>query len=114
MFTAVDIMCEALSDMDINAISQNCHTAYNSGWGEPNFTAGDISELKSRRHIKNQEEYIYCRKAMEGEDTADHEARANQQLYEGFKEIWESGVPMSAEMRAAIEFGMNHHKPPNV
>ena len=47
-------------------------------------------------------------------NTADHEARANQQLYEGFKEIWESGVPMSAEMCAAIKFGMNHHKPPNV
>ena len=51
---------------------------------------------------------------MEGEDTADHEARANQQLYEGFKEIWESGVPMSVEMHAAIKFGMNHQKPPNV
>ena len=114
MFTAVDIMCEALSDMDINTISQNCHAAYNSSWGEPNFTAGDISELKSRQRIENQEEYIYCRKTMEGEDTADHEARANQQLYQGFKEIWESGVLMSAEMRAAIEFGVNHHKPPNV
>ena len=114
MFTAVDIMCEELSDMDINVISQNPHAAYNSGWGEPNFTAGDISELKSRQHIENQEEYIYCRKMMEGEDTADHQARANQQLYEGFKEIWESGVLMSAEMDAAIKFSMNHHKPPNV
>ena len=114
MFRAVDIMCEAISEMDINAISENRHTAYNSGWGRPKFTAGDISELKSRRCIENQEEYIYCRKTMEGEDTADHQARANQQLYEGFKEIWESGVLMSAEMCAAIEFGMNHHKPQDV
>ena len=82
--------------------------------GEPNFTAGDISELKSRWRIDNQEQYIYCRKMMEGEDTADHQARANQQLYEGFKEIWESGVPMSEDMHAAVKFGMNHHKPPNV
>ena len=114
MLRAVDIMCEALSDMDINAISQNHHAAYNSGWGEPKFTAGDISELKSRRHVENQEESIYCRKMMEDEDTADHQARANQQLYEGFKEIWDSGVPMSAELRAAIEFGMNCHKSPDV
>ena len=114
MFRAVDIMCEAISEMDINAISENHHAAYNSGWEEPKFTAGDISELKSRWHIENQEEYIYCRKTMEGEDTADHQARANQQLYEGFKEIWESGVPMSAEMHAAIKFGMNHHKPQDV
>ena len=114
MFRAVDIMCQAISEMDINAISENRHAAYNSGWGEPKFTAEDISELKSRRHIKNQEEYIYCRKTMEGEDTADHQARANQQLYKGFKEIWESGVPMSAEIHAAIKFGMNHHKPQDV
>ena len=114
MFRAVDIMCEAISEMDINAISENCHAAYNSGWGELKFTAGDISELKSRRHIENQEEYIYCRKTMEGEDTTDHQARENQQLYEGFKEISESGVPMSAEMHAAIEFGMNHHTPQDV
>ena len=111
MFRAVDIMCKAISEIDINAISENCHAAYNSGWGELKFTAGDISELKSRQRIKNPEEYIYCRKMMEGEHTAYHHERANKQLYEGFKEIWESGVLMSAEMRAAIEFGMNHHKP---
>ena len=87
MFRAVDIMCEAISEMDINAISENRHAAYNSGWGELKFTAGDISELKSRRRIENQEEYIYCRKMMEGEDTADHQARANQQLYKGFRDL---------------------------
>ena len=114
MFTVVDIICEALSEMDINAISQNCNAAYNSGLVEPNFTTGDISELKSRQHIDNQEQYIYCRKTMAGEDTADDEERANQQLYEGFKEIWESGVEMFEEMHAAVEFGMNKHKPPNV
>ena len=64
--------------------------------------------------MDNQEQYIYCRKMMEGEDTADYHARASQQLYEGFKEILESDVPMSDEMHAAVEFGMNHHKPPNV
>ena len=80
MFRAVDIICEALSEMDINAISQNHNAAYNSGWVEPNFTTGDISELKSRQGIDNQEQYIYCRKMMEGEDTAENEKRANQQL----------------------------------
>ena len=87
MLTAVDIICKVLSEMDINAISQNRDTAYNSGWVEPYFTTGDISELKSRWCIDNQEQYIYCRKMMEAEDTADDEERANQQLNEGFKEI---------------------------
>ena len=114
LFRAVDITCEALCDMDINAIAENHNTSYTSGWGELTFTASDIAELKSRRPIDNQEQYIYCRKTMEGEDTDDHHARANKQLYEGFKEILESDVPMSDEMHAAVEFGMNHHKPPNV
>ena len=60
------------------------------------FTASsDIAELKSRWPIDNQEQYICCRKMMEGEDTDDHHARANKQLNEGFKEILESDVPMS-------------------
>ena len=50
---------------------------------------------------------------MEGEDTADDEERANQQLYEGSKRFG-SGVEMSEEMHAAVKFGMNKHKPPNV
>ena len=33
LFRAVDIICEALCDMDINAIAENHNTAYTSGWG---------------------------------------------------------------------------------
>ena len=33
LFRAVDIICEAISDMDINAIDENRNTAYTSGWG---------------------------------------------------------------------------------
>ena len=111
---AVDIICEAVCDMDIENIAKNQNTAYTYGWVEPNFTAADISELKSRRPIENQEEYIYGHKTREGEDTAAHEERVNKQLYEGFKEILESDVQMSEQMRAAVEYGLNHHKPPNV
>ena len=111
---AVDIICEAVCDMDIENIAENRNTAYTSGWVEPNFTAADISELKSRQPIENQEEYIYCRKTIEGEDTAAHQERVNKQLYKGFKEILESDVQMSEEMRAAVEYGLNRHKPQNV
>ena len=111
---AVDIICEAVCDMDIENIAENQNTAYTSGWVEPNFTAADISELKSRQPIENQEEYIYCRKTIEGEDTAAHQERVNKQLYKGFKEILESDVQMSEEMRAAVEYGLNRHKPQNV
>ena len=81
---------------------------------EPNFTAADISELKSRWPIENQEEYIYCCKTIEGKDTAAHQERVNKQLYKGFKEILESDVQMSQEMCAAVEYGLNRHKPQNV
>ena len=82
--------------------------------GEPNFTAANISDLKSRRPIENQEEYIYCRKTIEGEDTAEHEARVNHQLYEGFKDLLDSDIEMAPEIHAAVEFSMERHKPPDV
>ena len=50
---------------------------------------------------------------MGGEDTAGHDERLNQQLYEGFKEILDSGVQMTPQMCAAVEFSLNRHKPPN-
>ena len=68
--------------------------------------------MKNRCKIRNQEDYIYSRKNMEGEEAAEHEQRANQQLYQGFKEILDSDVEMSPEMRAAVEFSVNHPKPP--
>ena len=63
---AVDILCNAVGSINIVQIGQKCRDAYNSGWGEPNFTATNISDLKSRRPIENQEEYIYCRKTIKG------------------------------------------------
>ena len=111
---AVDIMVDAVSNMDINKIGHNCKVAYTSGWVEPNFTAADNSHLKSKCPIHNQEDYIYCRKTMEGEDTADHDAMVNQQLYEGLKNVLDSNVQMSDKLRAVVESGLNCHKPPDV
>ena len=113
MMHAVDILAEAVSTMEIKKISEWRKTAYEAGWVEPNFHSGDTADLKNRHKIRNQEDYIYSRKTMEGEEAAEHEQRANQQLYEGFKEILDSDVQMSPEMHAAIKFSVNRHKPPN-
>ena len=110
---AIDIISECVSTMEIGKISQRRETAYTSGWGELTFHSGDTSDLKNRCKIHNQDDYIYCRKTMEGEDTAGHDERLNQQLYEGFKEILDSDVQMTPQMCAAVEFSLNHHKPPN-
>ena len=111
---AVDILCDAVSSMNIVQIDQKCRDAYNSGWGEPNFAATNISDLKSRWPIENQEEFIYCRKTIEGEDTAEHEARVNCQLHKGFKDLLDSDIDMSPEICAVVEFSYEHTKPPNV
>ena len=50
---------------------------------------------------------------MEGEDSNEHYEKANEQLYQGFKQILESDVQMSTEMRAAVQYSVNRHKPPN-
>ena len=110
---AVDVIAEALSDMGIEKVSQMQQATYKSGWGEPNFHSGDSADSKNNQKIKNQKDYIYCRKTMEGEDNDEHYERANEELYQGFKHILESDVQMSAEMRAAVEYSVNHHKPPN-
>ena len=110
---AVDILAEAVSKMGIENIAQKRKNAYEAGWVEPNFHSGDTSNLKNRRKIRNQEDYIYSRKNMEGEEAAAYEERANEELYQGFKQILESDVEMSPEMRAAVQFSVNRHKPPN-
>ena len=107
---AVDVIAKAVSDMEIEKVSQMRQATYKSGWGEPNFHSGDSADSKNNRKIKNQEDYIYCRKTMEGEDSGE---RANEQLYQGFKDILESDVQMSAKMHAAVEYSVNRHKPPN-
>ena len=110
---AVNILAEAVSGMGIEKISQWQKMAYKVGWVELNFHSGDTSDLKNRCKIRNQEDYMYSRKNMEGEEAAEYEQRTNQELYQGFKDILESDVEMSSEIRAAIEFSVNHHKPPN-
>ena len=110
---AVDVIADELSEMKFEEVAQKRQTAYTSGWREPNFHSGDSADSKNNRKIRNQEEYIYCRKTMEGEDSDEHYEKANKQLYEGFKQILDSNVQMSAEMRAAVEYSVNRHKPPN-
>ena len=46
IFYAVDILCNAVSSMNIVQIGQKHTDAYISGWGEPNFTATNTSDLK--------------------------------------------------------------------
>ena len=110
---AVDIIAEGVSDMNIEEVAKKRQTAYKSGWGEPNFHSGDSADSKNNRKIRNQEEYIYSRETMEGEDSNEHYEKANEQLYEGFKQILESDVQMSTEMHAAVQYSVNCHKPPN-
>ena len=110
---AVDVIAEGVSDMNIEEVAKKRQTAYKSGWGEPNFHSGDSADSKNNQKIRNQEEYIYSRETMEGEDSNEHYEKANEELYQGFKQILESDVQMSTEMCAAVQYSVNHHKPPN-
>ena len=72
------------------------------------------SDLKSRQPITNQEEFIYCRKTIEGEDPAEYAARYNCMVHEGFKQFLESDSPLvTPEMREAAKFSYEHTKPPD-
>ena len=111
---AIDILCDSVSAMKVDTVCKKCRAAYKSGWKEPNFTAAKVSDLKSRRPITNQEEFIYCRKTIEGEDPAEYAARYNRMMHEGFKQFLESDSPLvTAEMREAVKFSYEHTKPPD-
>ena len=56
---AIDILCDSVSAMHVDTVCKKHRAAYKSGWKEPNFTAAKVSDLKSRRPITNQEEFIY-------------------------------------------------------
>ena len=112
---AVDIITDSVSALDLKKVAAIRQASYNAGWGEPNFTATDNSDLKSKRPIVNQEDYIYSRKTMEGEDASPaDDARVHAQLYEGFKQVLESNIPMSDALRQEVEKTMKNYKPPNV
>ena len=111
---AIDILCNSVSAMKVDTVCKKCRAAYKSGWKEPYFTAAKVSDLKSRRPITNQEEFIYCRKTIEGEDPAEYAARYNRMVHEGFKQFLESDNPLvTAEMHAAAKFSYEHTKAPD-
>ena len=111
---ATDILCDSVSAMKVDTVCKKRRAAYKSGWKDPNFTAAKVSDLKLRRPITNQEEFIYCRKTIEGEDPAEYAARYNCMVHEGFKQFLESDSPLvTAEMREAAKFSYEHTKPPD-
>ena len=111
---AIDILCDSVSAMKVDTVCKKHRAAYKSGWKEPYFTAAKVSDLKSRWPITNQEEFIYCRKTIEGEDPAEYAARYNRMVHEGFKQFLESDNPLvTAEMRAAAKFSYERTKAPD-
>ena len=91
---AIDILCDAVSAMHVDTVCRKCRGAYESGWKEPNFTATKVSDLKSRQPTNNQEEFVYCRKTIEGEDPAEYAARYNCMVHKGFKQLMDSDSPL--------------------
>ena len=111
---AIDILCDAVSAMDVDTVGKKHRAAYKSGWKEPNFTATKVSDLRSRRPINNQEEFIYCRKTIEGEDPAEYAARYNHMVHEGFKQLMDSDSPLvTPEICEAAKFSYEHTKLPD-
>ena len=109
----IDILCDAVSAMNIHTVCQKHSVAYDSGWKEPNFTATNISDLRSRRPITNQEEFIYCRKTIEGEDPAEYAARYNRRMHEGFKQLMDLDIPLvTSEICEAAKYSYECTKPP--
>ena len=100
--------------MDVDTVAKKCRATYKSGWKEPNFTATKVSDLRSRRPINNQEEFIYCRKTIEGEDPAEYAGMYNHMVHKGFKKLMDSDSPLvTPEIHEAVKFSYERTKLPD-
>ena len=113
ILSAVDMITDDVSGLNIQDVCEWWGEAYKKGWWEPNFTATDNSDPKTRRCIENQQEYIYSRENFEGETQAERDARVNQILYKGMQNVLQSNTHMSDHMQELVEGSMEHHKPPD-
>ena len=62
---SLDVLSLEITDMDIEAVRAEREQAYEDGWAEPSFSAMANADLKTKRAIQNQEDFIYCKRTMD-------------------------------------------------
>ena len=68
---SIDVLTLQIALMQVEEVAQKRIAAYKSGgWEEPRFNTSENPLYRSNREIENQEDFIYSRRRMEGDDDA--------------------------------------------
>ena len=62
---SLDLLSLEITEMDIEAVRAEREQAYEDGWVELSFSATANADLKTKRAIPNQEDFIYCKRTMD-------------------------------------------------
>ena len=105
--TAIDILVEHFSSMDLAKVVNKRHDAFKMGWKEPDFWSTSVHDLQTRRTIINSERFLYSRANM-NQSPIEEENRLHAEMEGGY--IVTLRDSMSPTVRAAMEERLNFHR----
>ena len=99
---SLDLLSLEITEMDIEAVRAEWEQAYQDGWVKPSFSATANADLKTKRAIPNQEDFIYCKRTMDPA-AAQQDAIIAAGLLEDLRSAIQNNPNMSQELRNALE-----------
>ena len=105
--TAIDILVEHFSSMDLAKVANKRNDAFKMGWKEPDFWSTSVYNLQTRRMIINPERFLYSRANMNPNPIEDKD-RLLAKMEGGYIVMLRDS--MSPTVRAAMEERLNIHR----
>ena len=107
VLTAIDILVEHFSSMDLAKFANMRHDAFKMGWKEPDFLSTSVHDLQTRRMIMNPERFLYSRANMNPNPIQD-ENSLHAEKEGGYIVMLRDS--MSLTVRAAMEERLNFYR----
>ena len=105
--TAIDILVEHFSSMDLAKVANKRHDAFKMGWKEPDFRSTSVCDLQTRRMIISPERFLYSRANM-NLNPIEEENRLHAKMEGGYIVMLRDS--MSPTVRVAMEERLNFHR----
>ena len=105
--TAIDILVEHFSSMDLAKVTNKRHDTFKLGWKEPDFWSTSVCDLQTRRTIINPERFLYSRANM-NPNSIEVENRFHAEMEGGYSITLRDS--MSPTLRMGMEERLNYHK----
>ena len=105
--TAIDILVEHFSSMDLAEVANKRHDAFKMGWKEPDFWSTTVRNLQTRRTIINPERFLYSGANMNPNPIED-ENRLHAEMEGGYIVMLRDS--MSPTVRVTMEERLNFHR----